>query len=186
MGMKNFLIFLLFLANPSIFLHQTTKFVAADQTLIQKTCRNTLYYDLCMSSLKSDPTSLTADTKGLAAIMVSIGVSNATATATYLSTQLPTSTGAAANNNRTKLLRQCSEKYGFAAEALRASLKDLAEETYDYAYMHVSAAADYANVCHDGFKGFPTVAYPAKLGRREEGLKRICRVVLGILDVLGW
>ncbi|XP_038882809.1 cell wall / vacuolar inhibitor of fructosidase 2 [Benincasa hispida] len=188
MGMKKFSIFLLYLAIPLIFFHKNeVSLVAADQTLIQKTCTNTLYYNLCMSSLKSDPTSLTADTKGLAAIMASIGATNATATATYLSSQLPTSASTAANNNnKTKLIRQCSEKYGFAAEALRASLKDLADETYDYAYMHVSAAADYANVCHDAFRGFPAVTYPAKLGRREEGLKRICRVVLGILDLLGW
>lgn len=185
MGTKNFSISLLYLAIPLIFFHKIeVSLVAADQTLIQKTCKNTLYYNLCMSSLKSDPTSLTADTKGLAGIMASIGAANATATATYLSSQLPTS--AATNNNKTKLLRQCSEKYAFAAEALRASLKDLADETYDYAYMHVSAAADYANVCRDAFKGFPAVTYPAKLGRREEGLKRICRVVLGILDLLGW
>ncbi|XP_022977401.1 cell wall / vacuolar inhibitor of fructosidase 2-like [Cucurbita maxima] len=183
MGMKNLVMLFLFLVTP-------TTFVAADQTLIQKTCRSTLYYALCMSSLKSDPTSLTADTKGLAAIMVSIGAANATATSTYLSSQLPTSGANNHNNNnnknRTKLIRQCSEKYAFAAEALRASLKDLADETYDYAYMHVAAAADYANVCRNGFKVFPTVAYPATLRRREEGLKRICRVVLGILDLLGW
>ncbi|XP_022950340.1 cell wall / vacuolar inhibitor of fructosidase 2 [Cucurbita moschata] len=181
MGMKNLgMLLFLYLVTP-------TTFVAADQTLIQKTCRSTLYYALCMSSLKSDPTSLTADTKGLAAIMASIGAANATATSTYLSSQLPTSANNNKNNsNRTKLIRQCSEKYAFAAEALRASLKDLAEETYDYAYMHVAAAADYANVCRNGFKVFPTVAYPATLRRREEGLKRICRVVLGILDLLGW
>lgn len=192
MGMKNFLIFLLYLTTPSTFLQKATNFLIAnaDQTLIQKTCKNTLYYNLCMSSLKSDPTSLTADTKGLAVIMASIGVANATDTSTYLSSQLPTNSAAAAasanKNNKTKLIRQCSQKYAFAAEALRESLKDLAGETYDYAYMHVSAAADYANVCRDGFKGFPAVSYPAKLGRREEGLKRICRVVLGILDLLGW
>lgn len=187
--MKNFSISLIFFAIPLIFFHKNgVSLASADQTLIQKTCTNTLYYKLCMSSLKSDPSSLTADTKGLAIIMASIGAANATATSTYLSSQLPTSSSAAtnANNNKTKLLRQCSEKYAFAAEALRESLKDLADETYDYAYMHVSAAADYANVCRDAFKGFPAVSYPAKLGRREEGLKRICRVVLGILDLLGW
>ncbi|KGN48362.1 cell wall / vacuolar inhibitor of fructosidase 2 [Cucumis sativus] len=189
MGMKNFSISLIFFAIPLIFFHKNNgvSLASADQTLIQKTCTNTLYYKLCMSSLKSDPASLTADTKGLAVIMASIGAANATATASYLSSQLPTSSsGAGANNNKTKLLRQCSEKYAFAAEALRESLKDLGDETFDYAYMHVSAAADYANVCRDAFKGFPAVSYPTKLGRREEGLKRICRVVLGILDLLGW
>ncbi|XP_022132506.1 cell wall / vacuolar inhibitor of fructosidase 2 [Momordica charantia] len=182
MGMKNLVLFLLYLVSSTIFLGTL---IAADQTLIQKTCRNTLYYKLCITSLKSDPTSLTADTKGLAAIMAAIGAANATATSSYLSAQVLS--GATTNDaDLKKLLKQCSEKYAFAAEALRASLRDLAAETYDYAYMHITAAADYANVCRDGFRGLPAVPYPAKLGRREEGLKHICGVVLGIVDLLGW
>ncbi|KAK2998016.1 hypothetical protein RJ639_024900, partial [Escallonia herrerae] len=32
------------------------------------------------------------------------------------------------------------------------SLQDLAAESYDYAYVHVMAASDYLNACHNAFK----------------------------------
>ncbi|PHT31757.1 hypothetical protein CQW23_28094 [Capsicum baccatum] len=158
--------------------------------LIQKTCKNTKYYDLCMSSLKSDSTSLKADTKGLATIMVKIGMVNATATNKYLSSSKLVFNASNYTNDDVvlmkKLLKDCADKYALATNALQDSLQDLNNEVYDYAYMHVMAAADYPNVCHNGFKRNPRLNYPPQLAIREDGFKHICDVVLGILDALGW
>lgn len=185
MGSTIFLISLFSLAFPGYLLHQPFIFVTGDANLIQATCRSTKYYDLCLSSLKSDPTSLNADTKGLAVIMVRIGMANATAASSFLSSQLLAST---ANNTVTKkvLIKECADKYKYAADALQASLQDIAAESYDYAYMHITAAADYPNACHNAFKRYPGLAYPPELARGEDGLKHICFVVLGIIDQLGW
>jgi pectinesterase inhibitor-like protein len=157
--------------------------VAGDANLILNTCKSTKYNDLCLSCLKSDPTSLNADTKGLAVIMVGIGTANATATSSYLSSQL---LGTANDTIKKKALKECSDKYAYAADALQASVKDLGADSYDYAYMHITAAADYPNACHNAFKRYPGLAYPPELARREDGLKHICYVVLGIIDHLGW
>lgn len=148
--------------------------------LIQKTCKNTKYYDLCVSSLKSNPTSSSVDTKGLANIMVGVGFANATATSSYLSSQLLSTK----TNDTTlkKVLKECADKYTYAGDSLQASGQDLATEDYDYAYLHISAAADYPNACHNAFRRSPGLAYPAELARREDGLKQICDVVLGIID----
>ncbi|KAL6227982.1 PREDICTED: cell wall / vacuolar inhibitor of fructosidase 2 [Fragaria vesca subsp. vesca] len=162
---------------------QHDHFATADTSLIQKTCKATKYYALCMSSLKSNPTSLTADGKGLAAIIVGIATANATATSSYLSSQVLSSANDA---NAKKVLKECADKYGYAGEALQGSLQDLAAESYDYAYMHITAAADYPNACHNAFRRFPALVYPPELARREEALKRICSVVLGIIDSFGW
>ena len=159
-------------------------FTTADSNFIQKTCKTTKFYDLCVSSLKSDPTSQNADVKGLATIMIGIGIANSTATSSYLSSQLPS---AAANDVvLKKVLKECADKYGFAADALQSSAQDLAAESFDYAYLHVTAAEDYPNACHNAFRRFPGLAYPPELARREDGLKRICDVVLGIIDNIGW
>ncbi|XP_068316550.1 cell wall / vacuolar inhibitor of fructosidase 2-like [Pyrus communis] len=172
-----FLLFLLTIAFP----HQNPNFlVRADSTLIQNTCKNTKYYGLCVSSLKSVPTSKNADTKGLAVIMVGIGMANATATSSYLSSQLISSS--TTETNLKKVLKECADKYGYAGDALQASVQDLGSESYDYAYMHITAAADYPNACHNAFKRYPGLAYPPELARREEGLKHICDVALGIID----
>ncbi|KAK6125599.1 hypothetical protein DH2020_040659 [Rehmannia glutinosa] len=151
--------------------------------LIQQTCKNTKYYDLCVSSLKSDSSSPKANIKGLALIMVKVGMANATATNTYLSSQM-----LSVRNDTVmkKVMKECADKYGFANDALQSSVQDLSAEFYDYAYMHVMAAADYPNSCHNAFKKYPGLIYPPELAVREDGLKHICDVVLGIIDALGF
>lgn len=149
--------------------------------LIQKTCKNTKYYDLCVSSLKSDSSSPKADTKGLALIMVKVGMANATATNAYLSSQM---LGVSNDTITKKVMKECSDKYASANSAFRNSVQDLSSEMYDYAYVDVMAAADYPNACHNAFKRYPGLVYPAELAVREDGLKHICDVLLGIIDTL--
>ena len=176
MASKILLLFLLFLAQG-----QPHSFVNGDASLIKKTCKNTKYYRLCCSSLKSDPSSPKADPKGLAAIMVGIGKANATATSSYLSSKLFGST----NDTVLKsVFKECADKYSYAGDALHSSVQDLANEAYDYASMHVTAAADYPNACHNAFKRYPGLVYPSELARREDALKHICEVALGIVDNL--
>ncbi|KAL5752111.1 hypothetical protein ACOSQ2_022618 [Xanthoceras sorbifolium] len=152
--------------------------------LIQKTCQNTKHYDLCVFSLKSNPTSSHMDTKGLAQIMVGIGMANATATSSYLSSELLSS--ASNDTILKKVLKECADKYTYAGDALQSSLQDLATDEYDYAYMHISAASEYPNGCHNAFLRYPGMVYPAEISRREEGLKQICDVLLGIIDHIGF
>ncbi|PIN20609.1 Pectinesterase [Handroanthus impetiginosus] len=117
--------------------------------LIKQICKNTKYYDLCVSSLKSDSSSPKTDTKGLALIMVKVGISNATATNSYLSSQILSATN---DTLMKKVMKECADKYASANDALKNSFQDLSAELYDYAYMHVMAAADYPNACHNAFK----------------------------------
>lgn len=169
------------------FFHQPFPFVNGDADLIQNTCKTTKYYDLCISSLKSDSTSLIADTKGLAVIMVKIGVANATSTNSYLSSQLSQPKNANNKDAVMKMvLKECALKYSYAGDALKSSLQNLEDESYDYAYMNVMAAADYPNACHNAFKQNPKLVYPKELALREDSFKHICDVVLGIIDALGW
>ena len=124
------------------------------------------------------------DPKGLAQIMAGIGMANATATSTYLSSQLLSS--AANDTILKKVLRECANKYTYAGDALQSSVQDLATEEYDYAYMHISAAAEYPNGCHNAFRRYPGLVYPPEISRREEGFKQICEVILGIIDHIGF
>ncbi|KAL5546911.1 hypothetical protein UlMin_006598 [Ulmus minor] len=180
MGSSKFLLFLLLSFSSHHFLRL---FVEADTNLIQKTCSNTKYYELCFSSLKSNPSSQDADPKGLALIMVGIGIANSTATSSYLSSQLLSTS---IDTIMKKVLKECADKYSYAVDALQASVPDLASEDYDYASMHITAAADYPNACHNAFKRYNGLVYHQELANREDGLKHICDVVLGIIDNIGW
>ena len=177
------LLFLFLLMSLLQLFHPQFVLVSGDYDLIQKTCRSTKYYDLCISSLKSDPNSPNADTKGLAMIMVGIGEANATAISSYLSSQL---VGSANDSSMKKILKECVNRYNYSSDALQASLQALIMEAYDYAYVHVIAAADYPNACRNSFKRCPRLPYPPELGPREDGLKHLCDVVLGIIDLLDW
>ncbi|KAF8404378.1 hypothetical protein HHK36_009261 [Tetracentron sinense] len=183
MGSLAFLFLVLLPLSFPGFIHQSVLLVSGDVDLIQNTCKSTKYYDLCISSLKSDPTSLKADTRGLATIMVGIGMVNATGTYSYLSSQLLST---ANDTLMKKVLKECADKYLFAKEAFQASLHELSSEHFDYAYMHVTAAADYPNACQHGFKRYPGLVYLSELARREEELKHLCDVALGIIDLLDW
>ncbi|KAL2521305.1 Cell wall/vacuolar inhibitor of fructosidase 2 [Forsythia ovata] len=165
-----------------ISLHQTIS-IEGNWDLIQKTCKNTKYYELCLSSLKSDTTSPKEDTKDLALVMIRVGMASATATNSYLSSQMLNATN---NILKKKIIKECADKYASASDALHNSVQDLGAELYDYAYMHVMAAADYPNACQNAFKRYPGLVYPPEIGIREDGLKQICDVVLGIIDTLAW
>lgn len=172
-------IFLLLLL---VILSSTLLSVKSNTTTIETTCKTTNYYRLCVSALKSDPRSLTADTKGLATVMVGLGMKSATATATYIAGN---HTAAATNDTvLKKVLKDCSDKYALAADSLRLTVQDLDDEAYDYAYMHMLAAQDYPNVCRNIFRRAKGLVYPTEIRRREVSLRRICGVVSGILDRL--
>ncbi|KAK9134581.1 hypothetical protein Syun_013911 [Stephania yunnanensis] len=167
---------------------------AEPDDLIQKTCKTTLYNDLCVASLRSNSSSAKADTKGLAVIMIGIGAANANETYTYLSSQLllllkgkKDSTSTSTRGlTRNKVLRLCAERYMFASQALQEAVQDVEQMSQDYAYVQVSAAKDYPNVCHNAFKRVPSLAYPPELAKREENLVQICDVATGIMDLIDW
>lgn len=155
---------------------------SSSSDLIRQTCKATKYYDLCVSTLKSDSTSPKADgAKALALIAARAAAANATSTSAYLSSQM---LSAAASDMMKAAIKQCADRYALASEALKSASQDLSNEMYDYAYMHVMAAADYPNGCRGAFKRAPGLLYPPEMALREDGLKRICDVVLGIIDAL--
>ncbi|KAM0826130.1 hypothetical protein ACQ4PT_069090 [Festuca glaucescens] len=170
----------------------------AVRALVQSTCNATTYYDLCVAALLSDPSSSTADLRGLCAIAVSAAATNASATAADLAnttsssaaTTGPISTGSTSepgSDGRVRvqapLLQACAAKYGEAREALLEARESVGEEAYDYAFVHVSAAAEYPAVCRTLFRRM-RAAYPVELAKREEGLEHLCTVAIDIITLL--
>lgn len=168
----------------------------AVRALVQSTCNATTYYDLCVAALLSDPSSSTADLRGLCAIAVSAAATNASATAADLANSTCSSTatpspvsgtaepgGAGRVKVQALLLQACATKYGEAREALLEARESVGEEAYDYAFVHVSAAAEYPAVCRTLFRR-KRVAYPVELAKREEALEHLCTVAIDIITLL--
>ncbi|RLN03886.1 cell wall / vacuolar inhibitor of fructosidase 2-like [Panicum miliaceum] len=154
--------------------------------LLQSTCNSTSFYDVCIAALAADPSSSTADVPGLCAIAVSAAAANASGTASFLANA---SDAAATPEADRALLRTCAGKYAAARDALLAARASLAEQDYDYAFVHASAAAEYPAVCRTLFRRrrqrpSRTTTYPPELAKREEALRRLCTIALDIISLL--
>ncbi|EEF43119.1 cell wall / vacuolar inhibitor of fructosidase 1 [Ricinus communis] len=75
--------------------------------LINRTCKKTPYYDLCVSSLQSNSQASSADVKGLASTMANITLSNATHTLYYSQEIIDQNT----NPELERALTYCAEVY---------------------------------------------------------------------------
>ena len=155
----------------------------AAAALVRSTCNSTTYYDLCVSALGADPSSATADVRGLSSIAVSAAAANASggaATAAALAANVANATA----GQQAALLRTCAAKYGQARDALGAARDSIAAQDYDFASVHVSAAAEYPQVCRALFRRQRPGQYPAELATREEALRKLCSVALDIIALL--
>ncbi|XP_050372579.1 cell wall / vacuolar inhibitor of fructosidase 1-like [Argentina anserina] len=118
-----------------------------DANLIEQTCRQTPDRNLCVSSLKADPRSATADVTGLALIMVDVVKNKATLCANRINDLLKQKPGDQA-------LSSCKSDYNavliadvpVAVEALTKGDPKFAEQSMD-------DTAIEAKSCEDGFKG---------------------------------
>lgn len=164
----------------------------ATAALVRSTCNSTAYYDVCVSALGADPSSATADVRGLSTIAVSAAAANASGGAATAAA-LANGTGTASSSNAqaapatasaaAALLRTCAAKYGQARDALAAAGDSIAQQDYDVASVHVSAAAEYPQVCRVLFRRQKPGQYPAELAAREETLRQLCSVALDIIGL---
>ncbi|RRT34815.1 hypothetical protein B296_00057137 [Ensete ventricosum] len=178
-----FFFFFFFFFSPFLTCSLASSPPPSPSSLIQSTCSLTSNYDFCVATLQSDPHSLKAnDVRSLSTIAVKMASATAKSTSKYASAQAKNATEAAAVRSG---FRTCAEKYGNAGEALRSALDSLAGENYDYAYVHVSAAQEYASACGRLFQRSSGVGYPDAMAEREADLKRLCGTALDIISQLG-
>ncbi|EEF43122.1 cell wall / vacuolar inhibitor of fructosidase 1 [Ricinus communis] len=142
----------IFLAHAPIFiiflLLTQSSFVQSDASLISNICKQTPNYNLCVTSLNSDPRSAKADTTGLALIMVDIIKARATASLNFIRHQYHKSP------RLKKQLTSCAHGYDAiltldipeAYEALQKGVPKFAQDA-------ANDAAVEANSCEGGFHG---------------------------------
>ncbi|KAK9948527.1 hypothetical protein M0R45_004098 [Rubus argutus] len=118
-----------------------------DANLIDQTCRKTPNYKLCVSSLKSDPRSKSADVRGLALVMVNVVKTKATTTLKRINELLK-------KTPRDDSLKDCHHMYltilqadiVVANEAITLGDPKFAEES-------MNDAGIEATNCENNFKG---------------------------------
>ncbi|KAG9459461.1 hypothetical protein H6P81_003969 [Aristolochia fimbriata] len=114
---------------------------------IQFTCKNTSEYDLCVSTLQSDPTSMTADLKGL--------LTNVLRATTAYGADVATKVTELSKTDQDPFLMQCytdcSERYIDAVDQIDDSVAALDSKGFDDVVAWVNAAIADVQTCEAGF-----------------------------------
>ncbi|KAJ7955263.1 Pectinesterase inhibitor [Quillaja saponaria] len=145
--------------------------------LIVQTCKQTPYYDLCVSSLQSNPQSSNTDLKGLALIMVGNVQANATETLNYIEGLIKQTT----DQQLEQALAFCAELY---IQVVKFSLPQAADAVSDgrfgFANYGISDAVNEAVTCEKKFSG----SIKSPLTDRNDSVHKFSDIAAAILDQL--
>ncbi|KAL5698587.1 hypothetical protein ACHQM5_029605 [Ranunculus cassubicifolius] len=155
-----------------------------EEDLIATTCGHTLYVDLCLSSLREDPRSETADLKGLAKIALDISLVNATKMISHL-TQLKSQndTSLPFDSFFSSCMDDCIDEYQEAAGNLEDANDALEKNSLATVDSLITAAMTDSDTCEDGFGDKEEMESPLTEKNRE--FSNLCSNALAIATLLG-
>lgn len=144
------------------------KYVFRDKVdLIDSTCKKTLYPDLCLSSLRSHPSSSAADAKMLAGIMLNLTMANAT----DILKEIQKLQSKATDSVIEKGLQMC---YGFYYSAARDdipnAIKYVNSGSYAIALDYVQSAIEKPHLCEQTFFQGPEIRRSPLIDRSNDVL----------------
>lgn len=149
----------------------------AGNDLIEKTCKRTPHYDLCVSSLESNPESSYSDLKGLAHIMVNIVLSKATDTLDFIRALLKQEP----NTELEKSLAYCAELYiPVVKYSLPQAIDALTGGYFGFANYGILDAAKQTQACEKNFSG----SNKSPLAERNSLLHDLSEVAAAIINIL--
>lgn len=122
-----------------------------NKNLIEKTCKKTPNYNLCVISLSKDPRSYRADIKQLSLIMVDIAKAKAVTNLKHIKELLKRST---TTGKVKQALSYCVDYYNTIVEAdVQVATDALQKGDYKFAEQYSNDAGIEANECENGFSG---------------------------------
>ncbi|XXG81578.1 hypothetical protein AAC387_Pa09g2175 [Persea americana] len=151
------------------------------QDLILATCKETLYVEVCVSSLGSDPRSRGADLEGLGAIALDLTMVHGSETISQMK-RLNGQKNVKRDAYMAGCLRDCIEEYSDAVEDLRQSADAIKEKMYDTVNDMVSGAMTDSDTCEEAFNERP--GYVSPLTERNQYFYKLCSNALSITKLL--
>ncbi|KAF3456382.1 hypothetical protein FNV43_RR01032 [Rhamnella rubrinervis] len=150
---------------------------AEPNNLIANTCKKTPHYDLCVSSLESNPESSSADLNGLAQIMVNIVLSNTSSTLDYIQGLLKE----APEPQLQRALADCAELYIPVVKfSLPQAIEALISGHFGFANYGISDAAKEAAACEKAFSG----SIKSPLTDRNSIVRDLADIATAIINLL--
>ncbi|KAK2982818.1 hypothetical protein RJ640_021308 [Escallonia rubra] len=149
-----------------------------DASLIEQVCQKTPYHDLCVSSLKSNPKSSSADVKGLARIILELFLDAAKDNLVQVKKLLNRATDPAIK----QCLDVCSNEYDSAINVWTPlALKYLESNSIPDAITEVSNASGDAETCEESFG---EVSRPSPLTAENNYVLHLGKITEGIMVIL--
>ncbi|KAJ8759501.1 hypothetical protein K2173_007114 [Erythroxylum novogranatense] len=150
--MKNLLVFLMFIIPINAALPRKI-----GGSLIDRTCKQTPYYDVCVKTLLSNPQSYDTDEEGLARIMVSNVEARATQTLNHVNKWLEQP---GLESNIRQALISCAHRYNaIVGEDIPQAIKGLNTERYMLAEQASYDVATEAMSCEEDFSNKSPLTY---------------------------
>ncbi|XP_059637829.1 putative invertase inhibitor [Cornus florida] len=184
-GLMVLFLLMVFLAMPGTAarLHGMASTTNNGEDLITTTCNNTLYFDECVCSLRSDPWSETADINGLAAIALNLSITEAMKILPFI---INLNNTLAVSDPQTEFesrcLGECIGEYLEAVEYLQEATQALTDKSYDEVNRLVTDAMTDSVTCEDGFAEGPDGHSP--FTHTNQYFEKLCSILLAITKLL--
>jgi len=146
--------------------------------LISATCNHTLYFEMCVSALRSDPRSQTSDLVGLANIALNISIAHGSETLAFLKVL---KSNAGNDTQLSGILSECTEEYIEGTENLEEAIHALRIRSFDDMNTLVSTAMTDSDTCEQGFK---EMNRSSPLTDKNESFSKLCSIFLSITTLL--
>ncbi|XP_022760716.1 cell wall / vacuolar inhibitor of fructosidase 1 [Durio zibethinus] len=166
-------------SSPSIFLLLLTISLPSIQCddLVDQICKKTPFYDLCISTLRSNTNSTDLDVKGLASVVADILLANATDTLNYIQAQI----NQTSDPQMERALAYCAELYiPVVKYNLPQAIDALSKGQFTFASYGISDAAKEADACEKNFSG----SLKSPLSDRNKLLHSLSDVAVAIVKIL--
>ncbi|GMN52912.1 hypothetical protein TIFTF001_022057 [Ficus carica] len=152
------------------------------EDLVSTTCKKTLYFNLCISSLRSDPRSESSDLDGLAVIALNLSIAKGVDTLSYIN-YLKSELASNGSPLMSSYLGDCLAVYSDAVQNLQDSVQALNDKSFDTLRSFVSAAMTDSETCEDGFKEVMG-SMSSPLSEQNKYFSRLCSNFLAITTLL--
>nr|WPJ73843.1 cell wall invertase inhibitor 1 [Morus alba] len=131
-------------------LYTTQSRASLASNVIEQTCKRTPNYNLCVSSLRSDPRSSDADVRGLALIMVGVIEAKAKETLSHIKGLIK----ASPKRDERQPLSSCADYYNAIITAdVPQATQALKTGNYKFAEQGTDDAKNEADFCEKSFSG---------------------------------
>ncbi|KAK7347927.1 hypothetical protein VNO80_22470 [Phaseolus coccineus] len=156
------------------------------EDLVTATCKHTLHFEVCNSSLRSVPSSsITSDLRVLVEIALNLSTTYAVVTLSCVH-ELQSNSSAAINIYVSHFLRDCEEEFSGAIENLQDSKEALANGDCDGVDTLVFVAMSDAETCEDDFKDMSSEGNysTSPLTQHNRYFSELCSNALAITKLL--